>query len=67
MARHLSVYRLDGERKQSRTRVPNQTGCARLGTEQLQKTKADLDMTFESFIQTYTADMQSRIKENNMG
>jgi integrase len=32
--------------------------------EQLQKTKADLDMTFESFVQTYTTDMQSRIKEN---
>jgi hypothetical protein len=24
--------------------------------EQLQKTKADLDMTFESFVQTYTTD-----------
>lgn len=32
--------------------------------EQLQKTKDDLDMTFESFVQTYTIDMQSRIKEN---
>lgn len=32
--------------------------------EQLNKVQSDLDMTFESFVQTYTADMQSRIKEN---
>ncbi len=32
--------------------------------EQLNKVTADLDMTFESFVETYTADMKNRIKEN---
>ena len=32
--------------------------------EQLHKVEADLDMTFESFIDTYTADMKNRLKEN---
>ncbi|MBR6408130.1 MAG: site-specific integrase [Clostridia bacterium] len=32
--------------------------------EQLNKTQADLDMTFESFVETYTQDMKSRMKEN---
>ena len=32
--------------------------------EQLHKVEADLDMTFESFIDTYTADMRNRLKEN---
>ena len=32
--------------------------------EQLNKTTADLDMTFESFSKLYAADMQSRLKEN---
>jgi integrase len=32
--------------------------------EQLNKTTADLDMTFDSFIEKYTGDMKSRIKEN---
>lgn len=32
--------------------------------EQLNKTNADLDMTFGSFIKIYTEDMKSRIKEN---
>ena len=32
--------------------------------EQLHKSTADLDMTFESFFEQYTADMQTRIKEN---
>lgn len=35
--------------------------------EQLQKTTADLDMTFESFVETYTCDMKNRIKENTWG
>ena len=34
------------------------------GREQLHKVEADLDMTFESFIDTYTADMKNRLKEN---
>ena len=43
--------------------LPN--GRLSLGSvKQLNKGQADLDMTFESFVQTYTADMQSRIKEN---
>ena len=32
--------------------------------EQLHKAEADLNMTFESFIDTYTADMKNRLKEN---
>ena len=32
--------------------------------EQLHKVEADLDMTFGSFIDTYTADMKNRLKEN---
>ena len=32
--------------------------------EQLNKARADLDMTFKSFVEQYTADMQTRIKEN---
>lgn len=32
--------------------------------EQLSKVETDLDMSFESFIDIYTADMKNRIKEN---
>ena len=32
--------------------------------EQLSKTKADLDMTFESFVEIYSEDRKSRLKEN---
>ena len=32
--------------------------------EQLNKVNADLDMTFSSFVDTYTADMKNRMKEN---
>ena len=32
--------------------------------EQLNKTSADLDMTFKSFVDLYTADMKTRLKEN---
>ncbi len=32
--------------------------------EQLNKTSADLDMTFESFVDLYTADVSTRLKEN---
>ena len=32
--------------------------------EQLNKTSADLDMTFRSFVDLYTADMKTRLKEN---
>lgn len=54
-----------GERKQTSKRgFLTKRDALAWEREQLQKTKADLDMTFESFVQTYTADMQSRIKEN---
>ena len=32
--------------------------------EFLRQTRADLDMTFESFVKIYTEDMQSRIREH---
>jgi len=32
--------------------------------EQLRKATSDLDMTFKSFVEQYTADMKTRIKEN---
>ena len=54
-----------GARKQTSKRgFPTKRDAMAWEREQLQKTKADLDMTFESFVQTYTADMQTRIKEN---
>ena len=33
----------------------------------LQQQTADLDMTFESFVALYVADMKGRIKENTWG
>lgn len=54
-----------GERKQTSKRgFPTKRDALAWEREQLQKSKADLDMTFDSFVETYTADMQSRIKEN---
>lgn len=54
-----------GERKQTSKRgFPTKREAQAWEREQLNKVKADLDMTFESFVATYTADMQSRIKEN---
>lgn len=54
-----------GERKQSSKRgFSIKREALAWEREQLQKSKANLDMTFESFIQTYTADMKSRMKEN---
>lgn len=35
-----------------------------MGREQLNKAKADIDMTFESFIELYRTDLGARIKEN---
>ncbi|NLB56109.1 MAG: site-specific integrase [Lentisphaerae bacterium] len=63
-----AVYRYTdwkGERKQTQKRgfVTKREALA-WEREQLQKATADLDMTFESFVETYTADMRSRIKEN---
>jgi len=54
-----------GERKQTSKRgFPTKREALAWEREQLNKVQSDLDMTFESFVQTYTADMQSRIKEN---
>ena len=54
-----------GERKQTTKRgFLTKREALAWEREQLNKTKADLDMTFASFVETYTADMKSRIKEN---
>ncbi len=54
-----------GERKQTSKRgFLTKRDALAWEREQLQKVKADLDMTFESFVETYTADMRNRIKEN---
>lgn len=54
-----------GERKQTQKRgFATKREALAWEREQLNKATADLDMTFDSFVQTYTADMQSRIKEN---
>ena len=54
-----------GERKQSQKRGFKTKREAQIWErEQLNKATADLDMTFDSFMEQYTADMQTRIKEN---
>ncbi len=54
-----------GERKQTSKRgFPTKREALAWEREQLQKVTSSLDMTFESFVETYTADMRSRIKEN---
>ena len=54
-----------GERKQTTKRgFPTKRDALAWEREQLNKTKADLDMTFESFVEVYSADMRNRIKEN---
>ena len=54
-----------GERKQTSKRgFSTKREALAWEREQLNKVTSDLDMTFESFVQTYTADMRSRIKEN---
>lgn len=63
-----AVYRYTdwtGERKQTQKRgFPTKREAIAWEREQLAKLKQDLDMTFESFFSSYTADMQSRLKEN---
>jgi len=63
-----AVYRYTdwkGERKQTQKRgFATKRDALAWEREQLQKAAADLDMTFESFVEIYTSDMQSRIKEN---
>ena len=54
-----------GERTQSQKRGFKTKREAQIWErEQLNKATADLDMTFDSFVEQYTADMQTRIKEN---
>ena len=54
-----------GERKQSQKRgFKTKREALAWEREQLNKPTADLDMTFASFVEQYTADMKIRIKEN---
>ena len=54
-----------GERKQSQKRgFKTKREALTWEREQLNKATADLDMTFASFVEQYTADMKTRIKEN---
>ena len=54
-----------GERKQSQRRgFKTKREALVWEREQLNKSTADLDMTFASFVEQYTADMKTRIKEN---
>ena len=57
-----------GERKQSQKRgFKTKREALAWEREQLNKATADLDMTFASFVEQYTADMKTRIKEKHMG
>ena len=54
-----------GERKQSQKRgFKTKREALAWEREQLNKATADLDMTFASFVEQYTSDMKTRIKEN---
>lgn len=54
-----------GDRKQSTKRgFPTKREALAWEREFLNKTQADLSMTFASFFDTYTEDMKNRIKEN---
>lgn len=63
-----AVYRYtdwNGERKQTQKRgFKTKREAQAWEQEQLNKTCADLDMTFKSFVDLYTADMNTRLKEN---
>ena len=63
-----AVYRYTdwtGEKKQTQKRgFKTKREAQSWEREQLHKASADLDMTFASFFEQYTADMQTRIKEN---
>ena len=63
-----AVYRYtdwNGERKQTQKRgFKTKRKAQAWEREQLNKTSADLDMTFKSFVDLYTADMKTRLKEN---
>ena len=54
-----------GERKQSQKRgFQTKREAQAWEREQLNRISADLDMTFASFVERYTEDMKSRLKEN---
>ena len=63
-----AVYRYtdwNGERKQTQKRgFKTKREAQAWERERLNKAAADLDMTFKSFVDLYTADMKTRIKEN---
>ena len=63
-----AVYRYtdwNGERKQTQKRgFKTKREAQAWEREQLNKTSTDLDMTFKSFVDLYTADMKTRLKEN---
>ena len=63
-----AVYRYtdwQGQRKQTQKRgFPTKREAQAWEREQLNKAKADLDMTFSSFVELYSEDMKNRIKEN---
>ena len=63
-----AVYRYtdwNGERKQTQKRgFKTKREAQAWEREQLNKTSSDLDMTFKSFVDLYTADMKTRLKEN---
>ena len=63
-----AVYRYtdwNGERKQTQKRgFKTKREAQAWEREQLNETSADLDMTFRSFVDLYTADMKARLKEN---
>ena len=62
------VYRYtdwNGEYKQTQKRgFKTKQEAQAWEREQLNKTSADLDMAFRSFVELYTADMKTRLKEN---
>lgn len=63
-----AVYRYtnwQGQRKQTQKRgFPTKREALAWKRGQLNKEKADLDMTFDSFVERYSEDMKSRLKEN---
>ena len=63
-----AVYRYtdwNGERKQTPKRgFKTKREAQAWEREQVHKTSADLDMNFKSFVELYTADMKTRLKEN---
>ena len=55
----------NGERKQTQKRgFKTKREAQAWEREQVHKTSADLDMNFKSFVELYTADMKTRLKEN---